>query len=297
MLTKRKMTCSELKKIDIIDFLAMFGFKPSKFNENVAWYYSPLNVNEKKPSFRVNRNLQLWYDYSRGDGGDVIKLGCLLFSCSIKDLLSKMDTHSFSFSPQPIIRNTENVEEISLIEILNVKPITHEALIQYIKSRFIDVELAKRYCVEIRYKNKGKTFFGIGFKSESGFEIRSRGFQGCSGKGVTFLNNNSKSCTVVEGFFSWLSLLMLFPEIEFSHNHLILNSTSNFAKAEQYFRQQETLFIYPDLDDSGFAVVRKIEKMGLNFRDESNFYRNINNVNDLNDFLRHEHSQKNRNLE
>jgi hypothetical protein len=90
---------------------------------------------------------------------------------------------------------------------------------------------------------------------------------------------------------------MLFPEIEFSHNHLILNSTSNFSKAEQYFKQHELLFIYPDLDDSGFAVVKKIEKMGLNFRDESAFYRNLNNVNDLNDFLRHENSQKNRNIE
>ncbi|MDY0393017.1 MAG: hypothetical protein RBR89_06470 [Candidatus Bipolaricaulis sp.] len=292
MLAKRKMTCSELKKIDLLDFLAMFGFKPSKFNENVAWYYSPLNINEKNPSFRVNQNLQLWYDYSLGVGGDVIKLGCLLFNCSIKELLLKMDSHSFSFSQQPNIRNSEKVQDKSPIEILNVKPITHEALLQYIKSRSIEVELAKRYCVEIRYQNRDKIYFGIGFKSESGFEIRSKYFQGCSGKGVTFLNNNSKSCTVIEGFFSWLSLLMINPEIEFTHNHLILNSTSNFVNAMQYFSQHEQLFLYPDLDKPGLTVVQKIEEMGLNFKDESSFYRGYSDVKDLNDFLIYTKSKK-----
>ena len=72
------MNCNEAKRVDIIDFLALNGFKPD-FNQGVNyWYKSPLR-DEKNPSFKVNSFKNLWFDFGIGEGGDLIKLICLLF--------------------------------------------------------------------------------------------------------------------------------------------------------------------------------------------------------------------------
>lgn len=282
MLTKRKITCSDVKRIDIVDFMATYGYQPKKKNEREAWYISPLRPQEKEPSFRVNMGRQLWYDFGLGDGGDIIKLGCQLFNCTVKELLEKLDNQNFSFC-QPIFTESLPVKAISEVnEILEIKPISHGSLIQYIKSRGVSIDLAKRYCKEIWYANNDKKFFAIGFKSNAGFELRSKYFKGCTGKGISFLFNNSRSCTITEGFFDWMSLLMIYPEFEFTQNHIVLNSTSNIEKAEGTIKQQDHLLLYLDRDDAGYSALNRIAKMGINYSDQSNLY---NGFNDLNEYL------------
>lgn len=280
MLAKKKLNCSDVKRIDIIDFLDTLGFTPSTMNMKEAWYKSPLRANENKPSFRINRNRQLWFDYGMGVGGDIIKLGCYIYNCSVKELLEKLSDRSFSFSqPNFLSDNTKN--NVS-IEITSIKPISHLALIKYVNSRGIDVEIAKKYCQEVWFTNKGKEYFAIGFDSNSGYELRNKFFKGCTGKGITFINNNLKTSTVTEGFFDFLSLLTIYPELENTHNHIVLNSLAILKKAEQSIKQHEHLLLYLDRDNGGISAIDRIAKMNVSFIDKSIVY---DGFNDLNEYL------------
>ena len=66
----------EVKNTDMVDYLASLGFKPAKVSRNDFWYLSPFR-DETTPSFKVNRNLNRWYDFGDGKGGNIIDFGIL----------------------------------------------------------------------------------------------------------------------------------------------------------------------------------------------------------------------------
>lgn len=46
------------------------GFQPTKIPGNSYWYHSPMH-DEKTPSFKVNHNINRWYDFAEGN---IVKL-------------------------------------------------------------------------------------------------------------------------------------------------------------------------------------------------------------------------------
>ena len=64
-----KLTCRGAKQIDLVDYLASLGHQPQKVNNQDYWYLSPLR-DEKTPSFKINRKLNVWYDHATGKGGN-----------------------------------------------------------------------------------------------------------------------------------------------------------------------------------------------------------------------------------
>src|SRR5690606_20783300 len=94
--------CAEARQIDLVDYLASLGHEPKKTRNNDYWYLSPLRE-EKTPSFKVNRRLNVWYDHGTGKGGDLIDFGTLYFNCSTSDLLNRLSQQppilAFSFHP------------------------------------------------------------------------------------------------------------------------------------------------------------------------------------------------------
>ncbi|MEO9144018.1 MAG: DNA primase, partial [Ginsengibacter sp.] len=61
-MTSKKINCSEAKRMDIVTYLESLSIKPQKVNGNDYWYLSPLR-DEKTPSFKINRKLNVWYDH------------------------------------------------------------------------------------------------------------------------------------------------------------------------------------------------------------------------------------------
>ena len=51
-----------MKKMPIEDFLARLGHHPVQRRANAVWYRSPYRE-EKTPSFKVNPEKNLWYDF------------------------------------------------------------------------------------------------------------------------------------------------------------------------------------------------------------------------------------------
>jgi hypothetical protein len=285
---RKKIQPSQIvNSIPILDIISkIVGVTPTRVNRDDYWYLSFIRASEKTASLKVNISKNVWWDFGVGIGGrNVDLLMCYLKTNDILDIANTVQKYfpCYFLFDQPIIsRIPLRAEPDQKIEITKNQSLNHPALLHYIKSRYIDLDLAKRYCNEIWYKNNEANFFAIGFKSESGYELRTKYFKGCTGKGITFFNNKSNKCTVTEGFFNWLSLLILYPEMEYSTNHLILNTTANINKAEIILKDQGLLNLYLDNDEGGFSALKKIESMGFNYKDESEFYKGFN---DLNQYL------------
>ncbi|MHC1705742.1 MAG: toprim domain-containing protein [Tenuifilaceae bacterium] len=276
-----------IKSIPILDIISKFiCAKPERIKGDDYWYISFIRPQEKVPSLKVNAKKNIWYDFGLGDGGNCLDL--LIYYLKTNDIIyiaKTIKNHfpDYFFLDQPVLtRSNDQLADKPKNEIAKIIPLEHAALINYVAFRAISLKLANRYCQEVWYRNTGKNYFAVGFKSDSGYELRNKFFQGCTGKGITFIDNGSNDCTVFEGFFSWLSLLELNPDVEFNMNHLILNSISNYSKAEELLKKHDLLRLYLDLDDSGRSVVSKIDKIGIKYKDESELY---NGFNDLNEYL------------
>lgn len=282
---KEKMKPSQIvNSIPILDIIEkIVGATFNRNSRDDYWYVSFIRTEEKTASLKVNAKKNVWYDFGLSTGGRNYDL--LMYYLKTTDIHKIINTVKyyfpsyFLFDQPTCIEPTKKIESSVSMEILKIQSLQHPALLKYLNIRCIDLALAKKYCQEIWYKNNGANYFAIGFKSDSGYELRSSCFKGCTGKGITFFNNNSKICTVTEGFFNWLSLLMLNPKLEVNSNHIILNTTGNIPKAEKILKQHDLLMLYLDHDEGGISALKKIKGTGAIIKDESEFYKGFNDIN------------------
>lgn len=73
------MTITDVKQIRISDYLHSLGYNPVKQQGGNLWYKSPFRQ-ESEPSFKVNTELNLWYDFGAGKGGNIIALAQELYA-------------------------------------------------------------------------------------------------------------------------------------------------------------------------------------------------------------------------
>ena len=73
------MNIQEVKNIRIADYLQSLGYTPVKQQGNNLWYESPFRE-EKDASFKVNTELNKWYDFGLGKGGNIIALAEELYA-------------------------------------------------------------------------------------------------------------------------------------------------------------------------------------------------------------------------
>ena len=157
------MTTQEAKNIRIADYLQSLGYTSIKQQGNSLWYKSPLRE-ERDASFKVNTELNRWYDFGLGKGGNIIALAA--------ERTPYIRPASFSFSAQQSDNRTYRG--------LRVGELSSPALIAYLQERGINIELAKRECMELRFMNANKPYFAIGFPNMAGgYEVRNRYFKGC----------------------------------------------------------------------------------------------------------------------
>ena len=198
------MNIQEVKQIRIADYLQSLGYTPVKQQGSSFWYKSPLRE-ETDASFKVNTELNKWYDFGLGKGGNIIALAAELYhtedvTCLLKRIEERtpyIRPASFSFGKQQSDNRTYRV--------LRVGELSSPALIAYLQERGIDIELAKRECKELRFENADKPYFAIGFPNMArGYEVRNRYFKGCvAPKDITHIRQQKEPrtvCYLFEGF-------------------------------------------------------------------------------------------------
>ena len=67
------MDVRQMREIPIADFLSAMGIHPTKQKGNALWYSAPYRT-ERTPSFKVDTNKNVWFDFGTGKGGDIFDL-------------------------------------------------------------------------------------------------------------------------------------------------------------------------------------------------------------------------------
>lgn len=287
------MTTQEAKNIRIADYLQSLGYTPVKRQGNSLWYKSPFRE-ETDASFKLNTELEKWYDFGIGKGGNIIALAAELYhSEDVPYLLKRMEERtpyirpaSFSFGKRQTLNRS--------FQVLQAGGLSSPALITYLQERGINIELAKRECRELRFENNGRTYFAIGFPNMAGgYEVRNRYFKGCiAPKDITYIKQQGEPrsmCYLFEGFMDYLSFLSVrvrnnpqYPRLD-TQDYIILNSVANLAKAESILATYARIGCFFDNDTAGWNACKKLQtRFGERLLDKSLYYREYK---DLNDYL------------
>ena len=67
------MDMRQMRELPIADFLNAMGIQPKKQKEGILWYNAPYRT-EQTPSFKVDTNKNVWFDFGIGKGGDIFDL-------------------------------------------------------------------------------------------------------------------------------------------------------------------------------------------------------------------------------
>ena len=279
--SSNKITLNEAKEIDLVNYLSNLGFEPSKIRNNDYWYLSPLR-DEKEASFKINRRLNCWYDHGLGKGGNLIDFGMLYFNCTISELLQNLNGN-FSFQQPKIQQQEYTIVQEQKIKILTETALSSPSLLCYFEHRSIPIEIAQKYCVEIRYKLNETNYFGIGFKNDlGGFEIRTPYFKTSSSpKGITTFSNGNNEVIVFEGFMDFLSFRTMTKNLpKNSQDFVILNSIYFFERARPFMENHESIRLYFDRDKTGLNYTSRALSLSTKYCDESKLYQNYKDLND-----------------
>jgi hypothetical protein len=298
-----KLMCADAKQLDLVDYLASLGHEPQKVKNQDYWYLSPLRE-EKTPSFKINRRLNVWYDHGTGKGGDLVDFGTQYHNCSVSDLLGRLSQYrpgqSLSFQ-QPFLSSTSFPTQVpiagekkespdSKIVILAARPLVDQTLLDYVGKRAIPQEIAQRSCREVDFLLYGKQHTVIGFPNRSGgYELRGEHFKGSSApKDISFIDNRTEQIIVFEGFFNYLSFQAINknkqPPLT---NCLVLNSLSFLEKSRPLMEKYSQIFLALDRDAAGISHTKQALQWDRDkYIDRSDYYQGYK---DLNEWLTHQH--------
>lgn len=288
----KKISCADAREIDLVDYLASISHQPQTVHGTDYWYCSPLRE-EKTPSFKVNRNKNLWYDHGTGQGGDIIDFGTRYFKITVSEFLNRLTFHPPAFSskaPHPGAGEKEENNAGKII-ITATRPLTDGRLLAYLESRCIPVDIAEKYCKEVDFILYGKEKTAIGFANDAGgYELRNQHFKGSSSpKSPTTIEAGSNQFAVFEGFFDFLSYHVAAKEIsDEKTNFLILNSLSFFNKSREVMEKHQQVNLYLDRNKRGMeCTTQALDWDKTRYVDRSKLFRDGQ---DLNDWLVEKHS-------
>lgn len=305
------MRAKEAKLIWICDYLTREWHKPlrSRVWGRDLWYSSPLRAGDSNPSFKVDTELNLWFDHGLARWGDIINLVRDLHNVTTSQALAILDgsgllgsqstlSHTHTWLTQnwvalPFEQSKKNPavekEKQGYFSITHVWSIKSSALIQYLESRKINLEIARIYLKEIRFKPRNllREYFALGFPNGNGFEARSKLFKGFVGtkKDITRIGlADGKSLSIFEGFFDYLAFLSHYNINEFQNSAIILNSTSlrkrALAEVEQFNFSKVYLFLDNDIAGDDCKQFFKAWIDGIKVIDKSFLYEGYKDFNE-----------------
>lgn len=271
------MNILQIKQIAIVDFLLAIGIRPTKETTASAWYHAPYREDED-PSFKVNKNRNIWYDFATANSGDIIDLAVLVYRTQNISKVLKMIEQATpavplkvrTFMPHPEPSASEGIRpQVSAFQKLRIQALASMPLLSYLSKRGIDLDIAKEECREAHYTCHGKSYYAIAFPNEAGgYEIRNPYYKGCiAPKAVSLATQGqTDSVCLFEGFIDYLSFLTLQKQERLSVPYygadlLVLNSVNNLPKVLPRLKSYKQIYCYLDNDDAGRRVVDMLREL------------------------------------
>ena len=284
---------SAIKRYSIVEYLEKKGIKPARKTPTYAVYRSPLRE-EVHPSFKVDREKNLWIDYAEGRGGSIIDLYMCLEGCTLSEAICRLGqnalehtAYSYSSSKRetPICPKQKEMASGTrrLICLSDTLP---PHLQEYLKKeRCIDLEKATPFLKCISYEVRGRRYEAIGFANSSGgYELRDNNtFKGTiAPKNITpIFEDKAQPVCLFEGFMDFLSFLSMKGEV--SNQCLVMNSVSNVARSIHYLNERNITSVraFLDNDDAGRKAVQEFVNTGFKVEDMAVYYRDFKDFNDF----------------
>ena len=253
------MNILQIKQIAIVDFLLAIGIRPAKETAVSAWYHAPYREDEN-PSFKVNKNRNIWYDFATAKSGDIIDLAVLVYRTPNIPKVLKMIAQAAPAVPLKVRTFMPHSQPSA----------TSIPLLSYLSKRGIDLDTARQECKEVHYTCRGKSYYAIAFPNGAGgYEIRNPYYKGCiAPKAVPLISQGqSDSVCLFEGLFmDYLSFLTLRKRERlfvpcYGADLLVLNSVNNLPKALPRLKASKHIYCYLDNDDAGRRVVDMLREL------------------------------------
>ncbi|MGI4759592.1 MAG: toprim domain-containing protein [Janthinobacterium lividum] len=265
------------KQISLRSIMAKLGHAPAGPPAAGGNYYytSPFRPDEKTPSFVVSEVKNVWADFGgtprpgkKVAGGDVLQLIMELTGFDLararlvlRAWASDLATPAELALPAAPAGETFTTGKVSFTDV-RVEPLAMKALVDYLVSRGLNWGLVQQssrtlaHLQQIFYRTstsqREKPYFGLGWKTAAGWEVRSKGFQGTiGGKGLTWLPGREPGVLVFEGFMDYLSALTHFKQAGFPQTVLVLNSASLILEALPQLLEAPQVHWFGDNDQAG----------------------------------------------
>ena len=279
------MNSKDINRFPIREYLAGLNIYPAKERGYYGMFHSPFRE-DNDASMKVDYNKNLWIDYGSNEGGTLIDLVMRIESCSAREAMQKLEQHlsgtpSFSFQGNNPLK--EEVKPEPAIQITGVATLSNSSLVDYLRERKINIDVAKLHCKEIAYSVNGKPYFAIGFPNDAGgYELRNKYFKGCTSKAITSHTTGQNTCQVFEGFMDYLSFLTMKNRQQSPADVIILNSLTNLPKAVNALAGYKSIALFLDNDEAGKRAVQNLRSVYKEVIDQSAHYANRK---DLNEYL------------
>ncbi len=145
------MEVDKMRAISIADFLNAMGIHPSKQRGKVLWYSAPYRM-ERRPSFKVDINRNVWFDFGIGKGGDIFDLAGEFIGSEDFLLRAAFIARNGAY-PLPIIEHPQrNEEKEPVFNDIWVRPLQDTRLLGYLEERGINAHVAIPNCEEVWYR-------------------------------------------------------------------------------------------------------------------------------------------------
>ncbi len=283
------MRADQARSIDISNYLQYVeGITPVKtrMNGRELWYRSPIRSGDNTPSFKVDTTLNLWYDHGSLTGGNTLDLVIALRQCTVSDALAILERsglyqggisrHVKPYKPKKsrqiaLKKPAVEKEKTSAMQLLSVSEIKTPLLIQYITKRGIDLDIARQYLKELVFKPQDKLvqYYGIGFASGDGYEVRNKYFKGFIGtyKGISIINpKHGNDVVIFEGFMDFLSYLTYLKQHKNSTalnvSVAVMNSITMKNQLIEQIAQYNfnTVYCFLDNDEAGQITLEALQE-------------------------------------
>lgn len=289
------MNCEKARQISIKKVLNDCGHREIRSKGKHSGYYFALDRKETEASLLVNYTQNNAYDFGNETYYDTISIVQEIKKCNVSEALRYLDDFSFDCSKSSTVPvEPKKKEKESNYIVTHISKIKHFALIQYLKERKCWEQRKKLR--EVHYKNtiNQKSYFFVGFQTNTGWELRNKYMKSCIGsKSSVLIFNGAEKLRIFEGFFDYLSFLELYPENEFNSDYLILNTTSLIKKNLNLIARYKCNEFYLDNDEISNTGEKRFELVKTYFffilQKQPDFMKNMSflykGYNDLNDFL------------
>lgn len=295
----KKEDLSLIKRYSIVEYLERKGIKPARKTPTYAVYRSPLRE-EVHPSFKVDREKNLWIDYAEGRGGSIIDLCMHLEGCTLSEAICRLgQTTSFdtacnnaesskekAYSSNGSIRLPKEEVANGARRLIDVSDTLPSHLQEYLtKVRCINLEKALPFLKSISYEIRGRRYEAIGFANLSGgYELRDdKTFKGTvAPKDITpIFENKPQPVCLFEGFMDFLSFLSMKGEV--TNQCLVMNSVSNVVRSIHYLNKRNITSVraFLDNDDAGRKAVQEFVNTGFKVEDMAVYYRDFKDLNEF----------------